>query len=364
MDPTTEIDHQWKECLERGWDRKTLLRCAQCKMIRHRQMVFMNRNKWMSGPQKHSTEDHRLAINGIPRRSDSADELLREAEHHGIRHHHPCHKSLLYRDKRLKWTRIEVVLLRHPWTLHIEVAKGSRTRVKREGKISTIPINIADTHSTFLPVSAYQSEPAELGTRSRSQSTNQPGAAHSRPSQDSYYEDIEPRFSHDEEEPTVSHSQPPQLPASLLPGGIGGGYAHLVAPDPRTNTSSTYDDGDGDAATITQHNQYLTHDYQYGAGTGTRGQYGDPDRDDSRSPARSDNSNFTSISQRGVNPDWQPPPGSAQYYGHPPPAAAPRRNDVLDSNPDFSIPGAARPGHVRGGSGTGSVAGAYRYPTY
>lgn len=77
-----------------------------------------------------------------------------------------------------------------------------------------------------------------------------------------------------------------------------------------------------------------------------------------RSPAGSDVSHFTSVSQRGVNPNWRPPPG----YGGPPmggagpgpmmmggggggqqgpaPRRGPERNDmILGANPDFSIPG-------------------------
>ena len=121
-----------------------------------------------------------------------------------------------------------------------------------------------------------------------------------------------------------------------------------------------------------------------------------PERDDpsyetlpsgSRSPAAgSDISQFTSISQRGVNPNWRPPPGSMPAYdgtgyggpspepgaapsmtgyGGPPmygnaPAARSRANrpeDLLLANaPDFSIPGVGPAGRgarggLRGGGG-------------
>ena len=67
----------------------------------------------------------------------------------------------------------------------------------------------------------------------------------------------------------------------------------------------------------------------------------------SRSPAESDRSNFTSISQRGVNPRWeqQPPMPQGRHYGRPPagPAQAQKRQDMLlNSNPDFQLPGAGR----------------------
>ena len=99
----------------------------------------------------------------------------------------------------------------------------------------------------------------------------------------------------------------------------------------------------------------------------------------SRSPAASEESNFTSISQRGVNPDWRPPPpGQGQYQG-PGPAPGqgygnemgvggvpnrrpmPQQRDVLlAGNPDFELPGMSGAG--RGGIGMGMGRGAYGGP--
>jgi len=67
----------------------------------------------------------------------------------------------------------------------------------------------------------------------------------------------------------------------------------------------------------------------------------------SRSPAESERSNFTSVSQRGVNPKWN---DARNGYGAPMPtrrpAPQPQRNDLLlNSNPDFQLPGG------RGGRG-------------
>jgi hypothetical protein len=78
-----------------------------------------------------------------------------------------------------------------------------------------------------------------------------------------------------------------------------------------------------------------------------------------RSPAASERSTFTSISQRGVNPRWNPPmppgpgpsPGPPVSYGGGGGGAVSRRpvnrTDVLlTSNPDFELPargGASRP---------------------
>lgn len=76
-----------------------------------------------------------------------------------------------------------------------------------------------------------------------------------------------------------------------------------------------------------------------------------------RSPTGSERSNFTSISQRGVNPRWNPPPPMPNQYGPPrrPPPQQQRQDMILD-NPDFQIPG-RRPG----GRGPGIVPGS-AYP--
>jgi hypothetical protein len=65
-----------------------------------------------------------------------------------------------------------------------------------------------------------------------------------------------------------------------------------------------------------------------------------------RSPgAESDRSNFTSISQRGVNPRWNPPPMPTYRGGQGPPPRRPvrppqqqRQDMLLNSNPDFQLP--------------------------
>ncbi|PHH76226.1 hypothetical protein CDD80_1712 [Ophiocordyceps camponoti-rufipedis] len=76
-----------------------------------------------------------------------------------------------------------------------------------------------------------------------------------------------------------------------------------------------------------------------------------------RSPAESDRSGFTSISQRGVNPRWRgkaPPPRRPSNASLVPRGLAPqkplRRPDVLLDNPDFSLGGGGG-GARRGGMG-------------
>ncbi|KAK5005456.1 hypothetical protein LTR60_006253, partial [Cryomyces antarcticus] len=86
-----------------------------------------------------------------------------------------------------------------------------------------------------------------------------------------------------------------------------------------------------------------------------------------RSPAGSDASHFTSVSQRGVNPNWRPngpngPNGPNAYNG--PNGAGQRRrpaNDVLlQANPDFVLPAGRADygrGRGRGGRAPGLIPG-------
>lgn len=194
---------------------------------------------------------------------------------------------------------------------------------------------------------------------------------------------------------------PPQPLNPLNTSSLGAIPAHLLA-----NSSSSHSGSGG---------RYASSAYDDPNG---------PDRERNlanRSPAVSETSNFTSISQRPVNPSWQPPPGAqmmgpgpgpSYQYGPGPgrggwngpvgsPLAGPgggyqsssiysgpgkstsRYRDqetVLNANPDFALPGSAgkprrrapsggvmdrpRPGgpHSRGASG-GSLGGmSHQYP--
>lgn len=125
-----------------------------------------------------------------------------------------------------------------------------------------------------------------------------------------YYEDVDPRF-----------AQPSGPPVGGAPGGGGGGgvpRGRSTPPPPIqiNNGAMDYDD-------IPQ-----------GA----------------RSPAESEKSNFTSISQRGINPRWNPPPPTLMpgFSGPSQRRPMPNRNDVLlNNNPDFELPGLG--GGPRGG---------------
>jgi hypothetical protein len=77
-----------------------------------------------------------------------------------------------------------------------------------------------------------------------------------------------------------------------------------------------------------------------------------------RSPAGSERSNFTSISQRGVNPRWNPAPPMPS-----PRRQAQQRQDVLLDNPDFQLRGGPGASGARGpgGAGGGMIPGS-AYP--
>ncbi|KIX95827.1 uncharacterized protein Z520_08535 [Fonsecaea multimorphosa CBS 102226] len=152
---------------------------------------------------------------------------------------------------------------------------------------------------------------------------------------DVYYEDVDPRFASDPEPPLP---QNPQLeernrrPPPLLNPGPPGHYR----PDsyneiPPTNS---YEELPG-----------------------------------ARSPAESETSNFTSVSQRGVNPNWRPGPGNGGEFSGLGPM---RRRDhqtrqdmLLAGNPDFELPGSMGPPRLptRGrGGGPGMRGGMMRGP--
>lgn len=142
-----------------------------------------------------------------------------------------------------------------------------------------------------------------------------------------YYEDVDPRFA----EP-ARNGVPPPMPSSLMPGGFASSNPNLLsAPNnsnPNLPRTESYDDLP----------------------------------EGSRSPAASEASHFTSVSQRPVNPNWRPemgaPAGQFQPYNGRRPM---RQEDVIleanAANPDFAIPG-GMPGRGRGrGRGRGGRGG-------
>lgn len=143
---------------------------------------------------------------------------------------------------------------------------------------------------------------------------------------DIYYEDVDPRFASDPEPMPPMPANPELEGNNRPPTLLAPGQHHQYRPDsfngaPRTNS---YEDLPG-----------------------------------ARSPAESDTSNFTSVSQRGVNPNWRP--GNGGEFSS---LGPPRRRDqqtkrdvLLAGNPDFELPGMSGPGRLgtrgRGGGGPG-----------
>lgn len=87
-----------------------------------------------------------------------------------------------------------------------------------------------------------------------------------------------------------------------------------------------------------------------------------------RSPSESERSNLTPISQRGVNPRWNPRQMQGRQHQNAPPRRMAqqqkqRRQDMLLDNPDFQLPGnrskggahRAGPGMVPGGAYPGNA---------
>ena len=124
---------------------------------------------------------------------------------------------------------------------------------------------------------------------------------------DNYYEDVDPRFV----DPAPAPQPNSPMPTSLMPGhypNFDNGNSHL-------EPSSSYESI----------------------------------QDGARSPAASDNSNYTSISQRGINPSWRPPPGLGRGMGMggvPNRRPVQQQRDMLLTNPDFELPGPARRGRA------------------
>lgn len=154
---------------------------------------------------------------------------------------------------------------------------------------------------------------------------------------DVYYEDVDPRFA-SEPQPMPSMPENPavqnqsRIPPLLTPGQPAQPGQYRPESVTRLPQTNSYEDLPG-----------------------------------ARSPAESEASNFTSVSQRGVNPNWRP--GNGGEFSSLGPARPRRehqakRDVLLAGNPDFEIPGMSGPpragprsrggpGGMRGGMGAG-----------
>ena len=236
-----------------------------------------------------------------------------------------------------------------------------------------------------LPLSPAQ-DPAPL-----------PQPRHKRSASEPYYEDVDPRFAIVEPSDD-GYSHHSAIPNALTPGpgtmpGMPGGFpATPGAPQQRqdsygmmagvpSNPSYAYQQ-----RTRTPVNpEYLHAGYHNTAGApaidgaerSNSASSLDPQHAsgsyDGGSERASEASHFTSISERPVNPNWQPPPGSVGAPSGAPSGGAPavqrQRDMILGENPDFSIPGVrgtrGRTGGVPVAASTvgGGSMPAGRYPT-
>lgn len=187
---------------------------------------------------------------------------------------------------------------------------------------------------------------------------------------ETYYEDVDPRFASDDPTSTIgplppadaSTSAPRQISEPRIPSYIAR-QRHLLNPGTGSTTSSFYADPNAPMDPADMEN-------------------GDDDNAASRarSPAASETSNFTSVSQRGINPNWRPvgapPPGAAYNNGSQFTSRggggaggaggrwkgeAMSNLSILEANPDFMLPGVGGRGRGAGGRsaamGGGSMIG-------
>lgn len=158
-----------------------------------------------------------------------------------------------------------------------------------------------------------------------------------------YMEDVDPRFA----EPALPSAPPPQafiqppaqtLPSTLMAGPRPGPIMNPNDPSPESSSSQI---------------ERMPHTASY-----------ENLHPGARSPVESEASNFTSISQRPMNPNYQPGHGENFNQFGPAPGPGPdrrqqqRRQDILFSgNPDFELPGMgpprSRPVNFRGRGGYG-----------
>lgn len=185
--------------------------------------------------------------------------------------------------------------------------------------------------------------------------------SHARTVSEDYYEDVDPRFAEPSEVTLTQQAPSSPLPTSLVPGYAQHQQQQQQAhaqPMPPPHQRHLHPDPHH------LHPDSIPHIDRTSSSSDIA--------DGARSAATSEASNFTSISQRGINPNWrpQPPPaslaGPGGYgpagYGPAPGRMGPRREDVLlEANPDFALPGGPGPrgrgGPVRGGFGRGVMPG-------
>ncbi|KAK4609476.1 pH-response regulator protein palI/prr-5 [Fulvia fulva] len=253
---------------------------------------------------------------------------------------------------------------------------------------NTLDTNISSSsgdYSSGLPSSRVLSlSPVPASPTGRS-ARGSHSPRHNRAGSEAYYEDVDPRFA-EEQNPSAFHAMSPAddmaphnavrdsgIPNALTPGpGQAVHYQGNQHLSPEAYATNAADHG---ISSSSVEGRLPLND---SAG------HLEPIPDGARSPGEgSEASNFTSVSQRGINPNWRPgPPGgyagsNLGPNGSSASAVQRRREDtILSANPDFSIPGVGLGGRGggrgRGRGGTnalppsalgGGLTPAGRYPT-
>ncbi|KXT17440.1 hypothetical protein AC579_5687 [Pseudocercospora musae] len=304
----------------------------------------------------------------------------------------------------------------------------SRATIESSGTSSSDPHSSAAAPSSrALPLSPVPASPT-MGSHHDRQSPRRHRAG-----SETYYEDVDPRFAQDPDPyPQHSSSRDSGIPGALTPGpsqpqNYHNGPYRMQSPtqlptptsSPRTTpVASNHDhlspaqtvvlngiDEEGRPTTNNSNSDSSLEQQRHSDNSASpqralsqagsdvaSAQYPsgflEPIPDGARSPGEaSESSHFTSVSQRGINPNWRPGPGGqggghflgpAAYQGagnsgvSSASAAMRRKEDViLSANPDFSLPGVGMSSRGRGrGRGRGMVPSgatgltpAGRYPT-
>lgn len=181
---------------------------------------------------------------------------------------------------------------------------------------------IADSPIAELPAQATRSpQVPQLTSTAPNSDTPTNILGHTRyNSADNYYEDVDPRFA----EPIELH--PPQTQSSApLPSALTAGLQPRLPQHGGIEHESDFN------------NTHLQPSHSYDSIPDNTHDAG------ARSPAVSDGSNYTSISQRGINPQWNPPPDRTMGMGgvpnrRPVGQQESSRDMLLNSNPDFELP--------------------------
>ncbi|KAK8204804.1 SUR7/PalI family-domain-containing protein [Phyllosticta capitalensis] len=196
-----------------------------------------------------------------------------------------------------------------------------------------------------IAASPISEHPTEMAAALPNTSKSSPHPGHARqPSADNYVEDMDPRFT-ENNSPDNAAAQGSNLPSALMAGFSPNRSQNA---SPMVPVPSPLHVGNAPPSPLPPPQMVTADDI--------------PEFEGPRSPGgESDASHFTSISQRGINPNWQPPQmtGPRPGYGYAPPRRPKPEEAVLDANPEFSLPGVPAPGrtrdvrNMRGGRGGG-----------